>query len=168
MILLNHQHLYYFWMVAREGSITQACQKLYLGQSTVSTQIIQLEKALGTKLFNRDNKRLVLTEEGRIALGYANDIFGTTQALVDRLHHHPSPVDLSLHLGVDASVSKQLMVQLVETIYLYKPNAHVTVQEGAWSDLLEGLQTRALDVVLSEQGPEATPGTTESDFLRTE
>jgi LysR family transcriptional activator of nhaA len=167
MIILNHQHLYYFWMVAREGSITKACEKLYLGQPTVSTQIIQLEKALGTKLFNRDKKRMVLTEEGRLALGYANDIFGTTQALVDRLHHQPSQADLSLHLGVDTSVSKQIMVRLVETIYHYKPNAHVTVQESGWEDLLEKLQTHALDVVLSDQGPMRT-AIPDMDYLRTE
>lgn len=165
MIILNHQHLYYFWMVAREGSITKACEKLCLGQPTVSSQIIQLEKDLGTKLFNREKKRLVLTEQGRIALGYANDIFGATQELVDCLRDRPTQAALSLHLGVDASVSKQIMVRLVETIYLYKPNAHVTVHEGAWPDLLEGLQTHAFDVVLSEQG---RSGMSEGDYQRTE
>jgi LysR family transcriptional regulator, transcriptional activator of nhaA len=167
MIILNHQHLYYFWMVAREGSITKACEKLYLGQPTVSAQIIQLEKSLGKKLFYRDKKRMILTEEGRIALGYANDIFGITRELVNHLRDQPSQVDLSLHLGVDASVSKQIMVRLVESIYLYKPNAHVMVQEGAWPDLLEGLQTHALDVVLSEQGQTGL-GRVDTDYQRTE
>jgi len=163
---LNHHHLYYFWMVAREGSITKASEKLFLGQPAVSAQIIQLEKSLRTKLFERKKKRLILTEDGRIALGFANDIFGISEELVIRLSHQPSRADLSFHLGVDASVSKQIMVQLVESIYLYKPNAHVTVQEGAWPDLLEGLQTHTLDVVLSDQG--AGPGASEEDYVRTE
>lgn len=167
MNILNHQHLYYFWMVAREGSITKACEKLYLGQPAVSAQIIQLEKSLGKKLFHREKQRLTLTEDGRIALGYANDIFGITQELVARLRDQPSRADLALHLGVDASVSKQIMVWLLETLYRYKPQAHVTVQEGAWSDLLAGLQTHALDVVLSEQG-RIEADAPNDDYIRTE
>jgi LysR family transcriptional activator of nhaA len=166
MIILNHAHLYYFWMVAREGGITKAAQKLYLGQSTVSAQIIQLEKDLGTRLFTREKKKLILTDEGRIALGYANDIFGMSQELTDMLRHHSPQMNLSVRLGVDASVSKQIMVRLVETIYRYKPNTHVTIREGSWGDLEEGLQTHTLDIVLTEQGGMA-PGNSD-EFNRTE
>jgi LysR family transcriptional activator of nhaA len=133
----------------------------------VSAQIIQLEESLGRKLFYREKRRLILTEEGRVALGYANDIFGITQELVDRLRDQSSQAGLSIHLGVDASVSKQIMVQLLETLYLYKPNAHVTVHEGAWSDLLAGLQTHALDVLLSEQGRNQADAPAD-DYIRTE
>jgi LysR family transcriptional regulator, transcriptional activator of nhaA len=128
---------------------------------------MQLEKALGASLFNRERKRLLLTEEGRMALGYANDIFGLSEEFVDRMRHRPSQLEATLHLGVDAGVSKQIMVRLIETIYLHNPKAHITVREGSWPDLLEGLQTRALDVVLSEQ---VGAGTTadEADYWRTE
>ena len=156
MIILNHQHLYYFWMVAREGSISKASQKLFLGQPTVSTQIIQLEKALGTKLFNREKKQLVLPNRGALRSAMPM-IFSapprnssTACAISHRMRIYRSIY------GIDASVSKQIMVRLIETIYLYKPNAHVTVHEGAWPDLLEGLQTHALHVVLSEQGRAGT------------
>lgn len=167
MIILNHQHLYYFWIVAKEGSITKASEKLFLGQPTVSAQIIQLEKALGKKLFNRHKKHLLLTDEGRIALGYANDIFGTTQELVDRLRNQPSQADLSLHLGMDTSVSKQIMLRLVEMIYRFKPNAHVTVREAAWPELFESIQTHALDMVISEQWQTGS-GAAEGEYLRAE
>ena len=50
---LNYNHLFYFWLVAREGSIARACEQLQVTQPTISTQIRNLEKSLGEKLFTR-------------------------------------------------------------------------------------------------------------------
>jgi len=66
MIILNHQHLYYFWVVAKEGSVARACEKLFLAQPTVSGQIIQLEKFFGRRLFTRDKKKMDLTDDGKL------------------------------------------------------------------------------------------------------
>ena len=87
MIPLNHQHLYYFWVVAREGSVSKAAEKLFLTQPTVSGQLAQLEKFLGKKLFAREKNRLVLTEEGRFVLDYANHIFNTSEEMLEALQH---------------------------------------------------------------------------------
>ncbi|MBL8848221.1 MAG: LysR family transcriptional regulator, partial [Planctomycetaceae bacterium] len=59
---LNYLHLYYFWSVAREGSITRACASLHVTQPTVSMQIRRLEQALGAKLFERVGRGLRLTD----------------------------------------------------------------------------------------------------------
>ena len=72
---LNYHHLLYFWMVAREGTITAACEKLRLAQPTVSTQLRILEKSLGRTLFNRVGRNLELTDDGRAVYRYANEIF---------------------------------------------------------------------------------------------
>src|SRR5439155_11560742 len=72
---LNYHHLFYFWVVAREGSITRATEKLRLAEPTISAQIRCLEEALGEKLFERRGHRLVLTQSGRLAYGYADEIF---------------------------------------------------------------------------------------------
>jgi hypothetical protein len=69
---LNYHHLLYFWMVAREGSVTRACERLHLAQPTVSTQLRQLEKRVGARLFERQGRNLVLTETGRLVLEYAD------------------------------------------------------------------------------------------------
>ena len=78
---LNYHHLYYFWHVAKTGNLTQVAQKLHVSQSALSTQIKQLEDLTDTRLFDRDGRLLVLTEVGRIVLGYANDIFNKGQEL---------------------------------------------------------------------------------------
>ena len=72
---LNYHHLLYFWTVAREGTITAACERLRLAQPTISAQLKKLEESLGHKLFRHEGRNLALTETGRVVFRYANDIF---------------------------------------------------------------------------------------------
>ena len=58
---LNYHHLYYFWVVAHEGSIAGATRKLHLTQPTISSQLRQLEDSFGEKLFEKSGRGLVLT-----------------------------------------------------------------------------------------------------------
>src|SRR5438477_11318893 len=72
---LNYHHLYYFWVVAREGSIARACEQLQLAQPTISHQIHELEENLAQKLFTRVGRTIQLTEHGKTVYRYANQIF---------------------------------------------------------------------------------------------
>ena len=72
---LNYHHLRYFWVVAREGSVTRAARRLGVAVQTISVQIAQLEQAMGKALLAPQGRRLVPTEAGRLALGYADQIF---------------------------------------------------------------------------------------------
>ncbi|HZY05282.1 MAG TPA: LysR family transcriptional regulator, partial [Anaeromyxobacteraceae bacterium] len=87
---LNYHHLYYFWTVARAGSIARASEELRLSQPTISNQLKTLEEALGHKLFERQGRRLVLTDVGRTALRYADDIFRTGRELQQSLKGIPT------------------------------------------------------------------------------
>ena len=82
---LNYHHLFYFWVVAREGSIARACDRLHLAQPTISSQLRKLEKSLGEKLFKRVGRNLILTETGQLVLRYADDIFALGRELTDVL-----------------------------------------------------------------------------------
>jgi LysR family transcriptional regulator, transcriptional activator of nhaA len=72
---LNYHHLLYFWTVAKQGSIVRASEELRLAHPTISGQIHRLEEVLGEKLFMRRGRNLVLTESGRVAFRYADEIF---------------------------------------------------------------------------------------------
>jgi LysR family transcriptional activator of nhaA len=72
---INFRHLYYFWVVAKEGGITRAAERLGLAVQTVSTQLALLEQSVGKSLFTQQGRRLNLTEAGRVALAYADQIF---------------------------------------------------------------------------------------------
>ena len=82
---LNYHHLLYFWMVAKHGSITRASTELRLAHPTISGQIHRLEEVLGEKLFARSGRNLVLTDSGRIAFRYADEIFALGQEFQDTL-----------------------------------------------------------------------------------
>ena len=149
MILVNHHHLYYFWVVAKEGSVTKACEKLYLAQPTVSGQIIQLEKFLGRKLFERQKRKLILTEGGHLVLDYANTIFGVTQEMLDALKDRPAKRTLRIQLGIVDQVSKQVAEKLLKEIYLFHKNTVVTAHEGSLANMLGELDSCVVDLVLS-------------------
>ncbi|HVO32389.1 MAG TPA: LysR family transcriptional regulator [Elusimicrobiota bacterium] len=152
MIPLNHQHLYYFWVVAREGSVSKAAEKLFLTQPTVSGQLAQLEGFLKKKLFERERNRLVLTEEGRFVLEYANHIFNASEEMLEALQQGaPHKDNPRIRLGIDTHVSKQVALRCLRMVYAYKPGIQITLQEGSLKDLLPSLRSRELDLLLSEQ-----------------
>src|SRR5687767_1653793 len=86
---LNYHHLFYFWTVAKEGSIARATSKLGLAQPTISAQLKALERSLGEKLFERAGRGLVLTEIGRTVLRYAEEIFTLGHELTDAVKDRP-------------------------------------------------------------------------------
>jgi LysR family transcriptional regulator, transcriptional activator of nhaA len=150
MLSLNHQHLYYFWVVAREGSVSAACRKLFLAQPTVSGQIIQLEKSLGHKLFSRERNKLQITPEGRVVKEFADEIFGTSRKLLEALKETSKRGAARLRLGIDANITKAAALQLLKAIRTRGADINLHIEEGRLSELLELLRARDLDLVLCE------------------
>src|SRR4051812_49637267 len=110
---LNYNHLYYFWMVAREGGVTRAAEELMVSQPTVSAQLKELETALGHRLFDRAGRGRVLTEAGRIAFNYASEIFSLSQDLLNALEHRPGGLPLRLAGGGLGGISKTPLCDLL-------------------------------------------------------
>ena len=99
---LNYNHLFYFWMVAREGGVIRASEELCVSQPTISNQLKSLEEALGHKLLERAGRGLVLTEAGRITFNHANAIFSIGNDLHSALDNQPRELALRLAVGVFA------------------------------------------------------------------
>ena len=68
----NYRHLYYFWVVAKEGGIARAAARLGMAVQTVSAQVRELERALGYALLKPAGRGVALTEAGRAALQQAD------------------------------------------------------------------------------------------------
>ena len=96
---LNLHHLRYFQMVAHEGNLTRAAERLNVSQSAVSAQIRQLEERLGHSLFERRGRTLLLTEAGRVALDHADAIFAVAEELLNTLRERPSGRRQVLRVG---------------------------------------------------------------------
>lgn len=148
---LNYHHLRYFWTVAKEGSMKQAAAKLHVSQPSVSEQVRELEDALGEKLFRREGRGLVLTDAGRIAYGYANDIFALGQELVNAVKQRPTAKALSLHVGVADSFPKLMTNEILKPVFALPQSMHVICREGKLEDLLAQLEAHRLDIVLADE-----------------
>ena len=97
---LNFQHLYYFWMAAREGGISHAGEVLDLSPSTISAQINQLEAFLRVRLFRKVGRNIRLTDVGQIAFSYADQIFGLGRELTQAVESGDSRGRLRLQVGI--------------------------------------------------------------------
>lgn len=150
---LNYNHLFYFWMVAKEGSILRACRLLRLAQPTVSAQIKTLEHALGEKLFARDGRRLALTEMGRVAYRYAEDIFELGQEFQNTLKGYPTGRPIRLKVGVAQALPKLIAYRLLEPIMELAQPVRLVCYESEPRRLLSDLAAHSLDVVLTDAPP---------------
>ncbi len=148
---LNLKHLRYFWAVAREGNLTRAAARLHVSQSAVSVQIKNLEDDLGTALFERRGKQLLLTEAGRIALDHADAIFGLTDELVASLHQ--GSIDQRvLRIGAVTTLSRNFQLGFVQPL-LGRADVEIVIRSGLMRDLLRNLEAHQLDVVLATSPP---------------
>jgi len=147
---LNYHHLLYFWVVAREGSVTRASEQLGLAQPTVSGQLKALEDSLGEKLFSRVGRRLVLTDVGRVVYRYAEEIFSLGRELQDTLKDRPTGRPARLTVGVADQLAKLITYRLIEPALKLPEPVHVVCREDKPERLLAELGVHAIDVVLSD------------------
>lgn len=148
---LNYHHLRYFWMVAKEGSVRGAAEKLRVSQPSICTQIKLLESALGAPLFRRSGRALVLTEFGRFVHGYAEDIFALGRELLASTARSQSPRILRLNVGIADSFPKLLSLDFLRPAFSLDPPVQIACREGKLDDLLAQLATHRLDAVLSDE-----------------
>ncbi len=154
---LNFRHLYYFWVVAKEGGITNASRRLGLAIQTISTQLSQLEESLGKALFTQQGRRLVLTEPGQLALAYADQIFMLGEQMQEALGDADS-VRTRLTVGISDSLPKLTAYKMLEaTTRLDKP-VRLVCYEDQFEALLADLALHKLDLVLTDR--EVRSGTT--------
>ena len=148
---LNYHHLRYFWMVAREGSLRKAAERLSVSQPSISAQIRLLEDALGEKLFRRSGRGLHLTDAGRMAYGYAEEIFTLGRELVGALKGTGSDRPMRVNCGVVDSVPKVVAHQVLRPALESQPPTYLTCREGKLDELLAQLASHRLDLVLADE-----------------
>lgn len=154
---INYHHLFYFKTIAEEGSVSRAAEKLRLGQPTLSAQLKQFEETLGVTLFQRQHKKLILTEQGKIALDYSRNIFKMGSEMYEVLHDRVKPLNPTLHIGSLDSIPKQIVVQLVKAAQKISP-CQITLSEGKSDELIRELSAHRIDLIVTNfmpVGPEA-------------
>ena len=150
---LNYHHLLYFWTVVREGGVSRAAEKLRLAQPTVSAQVKLLEDTLGQTLFDRQGRRLVLTDTGRVVYRYADEIFGIGRELLETLKGRAPGRPLHLTVGVANAVPKLIVHRLLMPALNGEEDVRLECREDRTETLLAELATHELDVVISDVPP---------------
>jgi len=148
---MNYNHLRYFWAVAHDGNLTRTAAALNISQSALSVQIRKLEDRLGHPLFERRGRQLHLTEAGRIALDYADTIFEAGRDLLGTLAQQGRPRQV-LRVGALATLSRNFQMAFLRPL-LGRSDVELVLRSGTMAELLQGLETLNLDVVLTNRVP---------------
>ena len=149
---LNFHHLLYFWVVAREGGLVPAGKVLHLSHPTLSAQIHALEDQLGEKLFTKVGRKLALTEVGRLAFRYADEIFTLGREMVATVHGRSTQRPLRLDVGIVDVVPKLVVRRLLQPALELEEPVRLVCHEAPFDKLLAELALHSLDIVISD-GP---------------
>jgi len=148
-LTFNHRHLYYFWVVAKEGSMSRAAARLDMAVQTVSAQVRDLERDLGCQLLRPDGRGLALTEAGQVALQQAEQIFQLSQALPEQVRATVQAPSARLAVGIADGLPKLEVRRLLQPV-LGIANLRLVCDDGEMADLLAELVLHRLDVVLTD------------------
>lgn len=147
---LNYHHLYYFWVVAKQGSIARAVDELRLAQPTISGQLKLLEDSLGEKLFTRAGRGLALTEVGQLTYRYADEIFSLGREFQDVLKGRPAGRPVPFRVGVSDLVPKLIAYRILQPALTLGEPIQLICREDAPEVLLAELSNHQLDLVLAD------------------
>jgi LysR family transcriptional activator of nhaA len=149
---MNFKHLHYFWVTAKAGGIMRAGEQLHTTPQTLSGQIKLLEDWFGRRLFRKSGRQLELTDDGRLALGYADQIFTLGAELESAVRQaHSGPRVLEFRVGVADSVAKSVVYRLLEPALSLAEPVRMICSEGKFPDLLAQLALHRLDLVIADE-----------------
>ena len=149
---MNYKHLHYFWATAKAGGVMRAGEQLNTTPQTLSAQIKLLEGRLGCALFRKSGRRLELTDEGRVALGYADQIFALgaeLEAALGKARRGPQALDF--RVGIADSVPKAIAYRLLEPALGLARPVRLICHEGGLRDLLAQISVQRLDMVIADE-----------------
>jgi LysR family transcriptional activator of nhaA len=149
--MVNFKHLHYFASVARAGGVARAAEQLGLTPQTLSGQITQMEETLGVALFERVGRGLELTAAGRLALSYAEDIFGAGAEMEEALRSGSHDRFMTFRVGIADVVPKFVAYRLLSPALELPDPVRLVCEEDRLDRLLGDLSTRRLDIVLADR-----------------
>lgn len=161
---LNYHHLYYFYRIVEEGGVNKAARELRLSQSTLSAQLRTLEESLGARLFEREGRSLHLTDAGKVALSYAEEIFKQGEALRSWFSEDQPAVPHTVRIGALSPLSKNLQFEMIRPLIMEGPT-RVKVVEGDYPDLLDRLRRHRIDLLISNIPTAGTDSGEETHLL---
>jgi LysR family transcriptional activator of nhaA len=152
---LNFHHLHYFWRVAKTGHLSRVANEIHVSQSALSSQIRQLEERIGEQLFTRKERRLELTDTGRLVFGYAERIFDQGSELMGRLEGKETG-QKKIRIGSVSTLSRNYQENWLRPL-LSDPELTLSLESGLLEGLLDRLIKHELDIVLANEAVPSNP-----------
>ena len=152
----NFKHLYYFWVVAKEGGMSRAADKLDVAVQTVSAQVRELERSLGCELLKPAGRGLVLTDAGATAMKLADQIFQIGENLPALVRDAASTPAIRLAVGISDGLPKLVVHRLMQPV-IAEPHLRLICHEGELEDLLGDLALHRLDLVVADRPAPGNP-----------
>jgi LysR family transcriptional activator of nhaA len=155
-LTFNYRHLYYFWVVAKEGGMARAADRLGMAVQTVSAQVRELERSLGCVLLKPAGRGVALTEAGQAALQQAEQIFQLGERLPELVRDVVAEPGVRLAVGISDSLPKLVVRRLLQPV-IQTPQLRLVCNEDQFDRLLAELALHRLDVVLTDRAPAPNP-----------
>jgi len=147
---INYNHLYYFWVVANEGGINKAASVLHLTPQTISAQISSLETRLGQKLFEKQGRKLKLTDFGSLTKSYADQMFITAREWMNISSSGENEITAMCRVGITDGLPKSLVSKWLSPILALNKPVKLDCQDGKLDDLQDDLFSHQLDMILTD------------------
>jgi LysR family transcriptional activator of nhaA len=150
---MNFKHLHYFWVAAKAGGVVRAGEQLHTTPQTLSAQIKLLEERLGRRLFRKSGRNLELTDDGRVALRYADEIFSLGTELEASLREKSAGGSQvrELRVGLEDMVAKSVAYRLLEPALSLPEPVRLICTEGRFPDLMAQLALHRMDLVIADE-----------------
>ena len=153
---LNYRHLYYFWVVAKEGGMARAADRLGMAVQTISTQVRELERALGHTLLKAAGRGLALTDAGLATLRQADQIFQLGEQLPTAISDAVGTPTVRLTVGISDGLPKLVVRRLMQPV-MQATHLRLLCHEDRFENLLGELALHRLDLVLADRAAPSNP-----------
>ena len=150
------RQLKYFVQLSKTLNFSTAAKELFITQSTLSHQILQLENELGQPLFHRNSHEVMLTEAGQTLLPLAMQTILDADSCLQRLDELKNLMSGELNIGVTFSFACIMAETLTAFLRRY-PNVKVNVSQSTMADLISRLENHEFDFVLAFRPLESNP-----------
>jgi len=153
---INYRHLYYFWVVAKEGGMARAATRLDMAVQTVSAQVRALEQSLGHALFRPAGRGMALTDAGVAAMTHADQIFQLGEQLPAVVRAAATGQGTRLAVGIPDGLPKLVVRHLLQPA-VDGTGVRLLCHEDEFDRLLGDLALHRLDAVLSDRAAPPNP-----------
>lgn len=146
--MISLKQLHYALAVQETRHFKQAALKCHVSQSALSSAISELETQLGVQLFERDNKKVLVTSMGEQILKRAVDVMTQVRDIEQLAKMHKAPLSQPMSMGVIPTIGPYLLPKVLPALRAKHPEFELSIVEDQSAVLIEQLRKGTLDTAI--------------------